>query len=452
MVDLRTGGADIDEEIADLKARVAVLEASDADQDRRLAALEGGDVTPPIPPIEPPITGGNTMENGWALSSSFPGSDLGQQINAAFDAGHQAVEVPYAKNHVIRTTIKLRHACTVKFAASYPGHIVCQTNNKPVFEVLGSQRHWRILGGIFDGASTGTPSCFLLCGRVDDHAATPGGGQCGDIGLVSGVMASGHWGYGPVINIGAEITTFENCNLWIQGRGDRVPSNHPGAAVTIANADYWNVPFAYNKPNRKSASTSANVFQNCDIRGGAGGSMAVLLKGQVEDVSVYGSYLNGTGRCHVLIEPGTDANGYKTSPRRLLIAGGGRSECNGMAAGCPLVLVDGMDQGGQLHLLTIGPFGIFVGAQATTTPVIKTERGGLIHALTVNQGCHIEWSSVLVDHRTADLNWASIRSHFNVEVNVEGRSINDSDIWIKGNVKGNVAASSRVRSANQNKG
>jgi hypothetical protein len=381
---------------------------------------------------------------GVADAAWFPGSCLGAMLNNALSWQFFQIDIPPAPDWRITQTVKLEHGCTIRCMwHGYPRHVVCQTNGKPVFEVVGSKRHWKLIGGVFDGASTGTPSCFLLAGR--DDAIADGGGQCGDLGVMSLMQVSGNWGVGCIINIGGEILLFDACNFWVQGRGDRPHSGHPGAAVTMGNADYWNLPYSYNKPRAKSASTSANVFQNCDIRAGAGGSVVLLVKGQVEDTTVIGSYLNGTGRCQVLVEPGTDVNGYRTSARRLYIGGGGRSECNGMASGCPTVIVDGMDQGGQLHCLTFGEFGHFLGATKNSTPIVRTERGGLIHAFTMHQGGHIEWTDKLLEHTTADLNWADIRCHFKVNINCGTRTIAHSDIKIGGTVTGNVASSSNVR-------
>jgi hypothetical protein len=328
----------------------------------------------------------------------------------------------------------------------FPRHVICATDDKPVFEAVGSVRHWRVIGGLFHGAAVNTPSCFLLCGRDEATA-----GQCGDTTALSETHVTGNWGVGVVVSISAEVLVFSNCNLWIQGRGDTSWSR-PGSTITIGNADYWGLPYAYNKPNQQQGSCSAVVFQNCDIRGGANGDGSVLLlKGQVEDVSVVGTYLNTVGRCHILCEPGRVGIGSEwKSPRRLYVGGGGRTETNtgSVWPGVPTVIVDGLDQGGSLSLLTFGELGHFVGAERNSTPIVKTERGGVLHALTMHQGGHIEGTDRLIEHRTADLLWADIRCPFEVDVDCGSRSLNDCDIKIAGRVIGSIGPGSKVRASN----
>ena len=117
--------------------------------------------------------GGGANTVGWARSSWFPGAtrgqrDLGRQLNSAFAWGFLQVDVPPAPDHVIRTTVGLPHGATVRCMwHGYPRHVVCATGDRPAFEAVGGVRHWRIIGGVFDGAATDTPSCFLLCGRDD---------------------------------------------------------------------------------------------------------------------------------------------------------------------------------------------------------------------------------------------------------------------------------------------
>jgi hypothetical protein len=390
---------------------------------------------------------------GWARSSWFPGGtgkrDLGVQLNNAFRWGFFQVDVPPAPDHTIRTTVKLCHGSTVRCMwHGFPRQVVCATDDKPVFEAVGGIRHWRIIGGVFDGADLDTPSCFLLCARDD---AT--GGQCGDTTALSECHVTGHWGVGIVVSIAAEVLVFSNCNLWIHGRGDTT-WRRPAATVTIANADYWGVPYAYGKPNRQAASCSAVVFQNCDLRGGSGseGEGSVLfLKGQVEDVTVTGTYLNTIGRCHILCEPGK-AGGNWTSPRRLYVGGGGRTETNTgtgtVWSGVPTVIVDGLDRGGNLSLLTFGELGHFVGSQHNSTPIVKTERGGFLHAFTMHQGGHIEHTDRLMEHLTADLNWADVRCPFKVDIDCGTRVLSDCDIKIGGRVVGAIGAGTKVRANN----
>jgi hypothetical protein len=397
------------------------------EQDALIAALENWKGTAPPAPI-PTITG----DSGVALSSLFPGADLGAQINAALDAGFLHVCVPNAPNLVIRTPIKIRHACTIEFSNRYPQHIVCATNDKPVFEANGGIRHYRILGGIFDGAAVDTPSCFLLCGRT-----TGAVGQCGDTTPMEGVQCTGAWGMGCVVIIGAEVGVFERCHLWsTTGKGD---SNWTGprATVVIGNKEYWGVPWAYTPPSAQAGSTSANIFNNCDIRSGAGGS-CFLIKGQVEDVVIAPVYLNATGRCGILIEAGEISPGNWTCPRGIDIHGGGRFETNGhpSSAGCPFMIVDGFDRPGMgLYDSSIYRLSMFVGSAPNSTPVVQTVRGAQTYAFEF-VARHIENTNFLLDHRTADLNKPFIRSRFNAKIDCTGRAIAGGTIAIGGQVLG----------------
>ena len=193
----------------------------------------------------------------------------------------------------------------------------------------------------------------------------------------------------------------------------------------------------------------AIAFHNCDIR--AGGDHNILFKGQVEDVTIIASYLNSQSDWgQIVIEP---SPGDNQSARRLYLGGGGRTENNKNAAwaGCPVILVDGQGRGGGLYECTIGPMGFFVGGSMShSTPVVKAVNGGLIYALTWDQGGHIEHTNMLIDHRTADLQWASIRSRFNAHIECSGRSIHHSTIRIGGEVRGNIGTKTKVFSANQN--
>ena len=149
-----------------------------------------GPAGPPGPPGPPGSSGGGGSTGGWPSAANFPGNDLGAKLNAAFAAGHLAVDVPPAQ-WTISTPVNLPMGACVRIDwHSYPHHIVCATRGKPVFECIGGKRHWRILGGCFYGSGSNTPSCFLLCGRDD---AT--GQQCGDIGLLSAGADVGELGH-----------------------------------------------------------------------------------------------------------------------------------------------------------------------------------------------------------------------------------------------------------------
>ena len=194
-------------------ARQVPLDQQDL-QDRR---DRQGQKVPQVLQALPGLPGAAAEEGdgGWPSAADFPGGDLGAKLNAAFAAGHLAVDVPPAQ-WTISTPVNLPMGACVRIDwHSYPHHIVCATRGKPVFECVGGKRHWRILGGCFYGSGSGTPSCFLLCGRDD---AT--GQQCGDIGLLSAVQTSGSWGIAGIVNIAGEILNFQDCNFWMQGRGD----------------------------------------------------------------------------------------------------------------------------------------------------------------------------------------------------------------------------------------
>ena len=65
-----------------------------------------------------------------------------------FQLGFFQVDVPPAPDHTIRTTVKLYHGSTVRCMwHGFPRHVVCATDDKPVFEAVGGIRHWRIIGG-----------------------------------------------------------------------------------------------------------------------------------------------------------------------------------------------------------------------------------------------------------------------------------------------------------------
>lgn len=396
----------------------------------------------PIGPqgIQGPPGGGGGVGLG-VNALDFAGGDLGAKINNAINAGNFDIFVPNSPGLVITTPIKILHTIQLNFSYRYPQHIVCATNDRPVFEAVGGVRNWRIRGGVFDGSNTNTPSCFLLCGR--DNAT---GQQCGDNTAMDTVMVTGSWGIGTVINIAAEVIVFQNCALWIQGKGD-ASWNGPRATVLIANKDYWGVPWVYTQPNTNSGSCSAIVFQNCDIRGPEAPATCGLIKGQVEDLTIIPTYSNsGGGRAHWLFEPGLVGSSW-TSPRRIAFRGGGRSECNN-AAPNPFILVDGLGQGGTgIYHLDIDGMSFFESSPA----VIQAINGARIHSLNWNPTNYVFPETLkLIDHRSASLDWATIKCRTTGSVDCTGQSINDGDIKIAGNVQGTVAASSRIRAANFN--
>ena len=404
---------------------------------------------------------GGEQTVGWAKSSWFPGGyprDLGLQINKALDWGFFNIDVPPAHDHVIRTTIRLRHASTVRLEwNNFPRYILCETAGKPVFEAIGSfLRDWRIKGGFFEGAKVKTPSCFLLYGRDDTE------GQVGDTTPVSETHATGSWGIATIINIAAEVVVHQNCNIWNNGPGDFPAGTFPHAAVIIANADYWGLPFAYIKPRRTAASTSAIRFDGCDIRGGLphpterqlpGTGHAIIFKGQAEDIDINGTYINGIGRSIILAEAGEDpVTRNVTSPRRVYIAGGRTENNKGITwGGIPTIVVDAHNFIGHgLFNLTIGPMSHYVGAflPGNAVPIIRTERGAHLYAFTMHQGGNIEGTNRLIEHRTADLNWADVRSHSKVDIDCGTRALNDCDIKIGGRVVGAIGTGSKVRANN----
>lgn len=373
---------------------------------------------------------------------NFSGSDLGAKINNAFNAGNLHVDVPNASGLVITTPIKIPHAGNIYFSKRYPQHVICKTNDKPVFEAIGDVRHWGVHGGIFSGSNIDTPSCLLLCGR--DTA----GNQCGDTVGLQNVQTSEFWGVASVINIAGEVLVFDGCNLWNDGKGDST-WNGPRATVIVANRDYWGLPFAYTQPKQVEGSCSAITFRDCDIRCGAAPMTVGLIKGQVEDLTVIPTYSNsGGGRAHWLFEPGQgQPGGPWQSARRISIRGGGRSECNN-AAPNPFILVDGLGQGGSgIFGLDLGPMSFFESSPA----VIQTINAGRINSLNWHPTNYV-WpeDTKLIDHRSASLDWATVKCRTTGSVDCTGQSINDSDIKIAGNVQGTVAGSSRVRAANFN--
>ena len=354
------------------------------------------------------------------------------------------MDVPPAQ-WTISTPVNLPMGACVRIDwHSYPHHIVCATRGKPVFECIGGKRHWRILGGCFYGSGSGTPSCFLLCGRDD---AT--GQQCGDIGLLSQVQTSGSWGIACLVNISGEILNFQDCNFWMQGRGDM---NWGGAkrhhhhcerrllrpALQLHETQHARQARAPPSSFRTATSEPTHITTSCS-RGRS--RMSRSSRSYMTSPSSYGQ---------IVVEPSPNGG----CPRRLYLGGGGRTENNtGSAnAGCPVILVDGQNKGGAgLYECTIGAMGFFVGgAMSHSTPVLKAVNGGVIYGLTWDQGGHIEHTNVLIDHRTADLQWASIRSRFNAHIECSGRSIHHSTIRIGGEVRGNIGTKTKVFSANQN--
>jgi len=133
------------------------------------------------------------------------------------------------------------------------------------------------------------------------------------------------------------------------------------------------------------------------------------------------------------------------------MGGGGRTETNKGTdwAGCPTIIVDGLNVGGALEDLTFGPIGHFIGGgQHNRTPIVKTENGGILHAFTMNQGGQISGTSRLLEHRTADLNWADVRCRFKVDIDCGTRALNDCDIKIGGRVVGAIGTGTKVRANN----
>jgi hypothetical protein len=342
---------------------------------------------------------------------------------------------------VISTTVNIPHGATIRFTNRYPNHIVCSTNDKPVFQAISSSgiRHFRIQGGIFDGAAVNTPLCFMMLGRT-----TGAVGQTGDTTCMDNVQCTGNWGAGVVINIGGEVDMYSHCHLWVQGDGDSVYAG-TRATVIIANKDHFSFVLTAALPgpvttaiSTTAGSTSAHVFQNCDIRCDANSS-CFLLKGQVEDTTIIGTYINSPGTCAILLEAGDNGGGTWTCPRRLYIGGGGRFETQGLSGGCPFVLVDGKSQAGMgVYNMTQSEIGLFIGSSSNSMPALKTQNAGLMYALDVKLGHHLEYSNVLLDHQTADLSWAHIESRFNAAVNCTGKTIDHSFIRCAGAVSGTL--------------
>lgn len=411
---------------------------------------------PLMPPQEflnvnfPTVSGGGGNLGVNALD--FPGADLGAKINAASAAGHYHIFTPNSAGLVISTPIRIKHSMTLQFSERYPQFIDCKTNNKPVFEATDNNvRNFNIDGGFFQGNAVQTPSCLLL---LASNSTLSQQGSCKPL---SNIESQGHWGLGTVIHIGAEVTVYENCKINQLGKGDS-PWAGPQATVRIANADYWGVPFAYTQPNLQQRSTSAIVFENCQF----GADMQnltqsmMLMKGQVEDVTVNGTYMNAVGRCHFLFEPGfTALNGW-TQPRRIKIEGGGRSECNKGVnwAGVPFVEVDNLGQPNMgMDRLTIGSLGIFLGGAGGSVPIVNCINGGRIDSLYMTEPVFIFGTDTFLKCNGADLEWAELRiapSNPQLKINCAGRTIANSHIHMAGDILGTVAASSRVRANNFN--
>lgn len=392
-----------------------------------------------------------TNLGGWSSAAWFPGGsprDLGIQLNKAFGWNFMEVRVPPAPDHSIKTSVRMKHSSYVDLSWNgYPQFVNCQTSNKPVFEFTDPDvRNYNINGGFWQGNSAQTPSCFLLVGS--DASNT----QKGDTTVLSNAEVQGQWGVGVVIHIAAEVTVYERCIIAMQGKGDS-PWAGPKATVIMGDKDYWNVPFAYTKPNIFQKSTSANVFNNCSIGYDISDSgSGMLVKGQVEDTTINAAYLNSVGRCHILTEGGLDAGNWHF-PRRFRLTGGGRSENNKGTnwAGAPLFIIDGVNQGFGIHMLSIGQMGIFVGAgTASTVPVIQAINGGRMDGISIQPGIYVEGTDTLLESLSADLTNADITCMLPLKINCTGRTISDSYLRTKGNVLGTVATSSRVRSLNVN--
>jgi hypothetical protein len=407
-----------------------------------------------------------TRMKGWVNAQWLFGgtnNDLGVKLNKAMDFGALSIKVPPARDHRILTTVKLRHFVTIdmNFKAGWD-RILVRTAGKPAFEAVGDNRHWRIIGGHFFGEKTGTPSALLQCSSGMN--AKQNGGTTG----LQETLVEGNWGIGIVINVSCEVLNFDRVHLYHQGFGDFVWP-HTRAAVIVANADYWGLPFAYDRPNPFWRSTSSINFKGAEIGGGfpnpsnplAPGTGATLyFKGQVEDINIEGTYLNGIGRAILLFEPGDAPTGpgqpiATGSPRRIHLTGGGRTETNkGIEwPGIPTVVVDGLNKPGHgLYHLTIGEIGHFVGggASAQNTPLVQVINGGVAHAFNFRSS-HVEGSQKLIDHRTNDLNWANVECSFECDVDATGRAIHDSTIHIRGKVLGTIGAKNLIRSQNINK-
>jgi hypothetical protein len=422
---------------------------------------------------------------GWVKSSWFPGTpsrDLGSQLKAALDWNFNNIDVTPAPDHVIRTTVRLRHSTVIRVDFhNYPYVISCQTKGKPVFEAVGPSggfsgvRGFRIRGGFWQGSPTNTPSCFLLYGRDDSE------GQTGDTVPLENVHLESYWGIAPVINITSEVVVHRDCFIWNYGRGDfpatrpaaiqraysNAPAEYPHAAIIIGNADYWGLPFVHVKPRTISGSTSAISFEGCDIRAGIphptdnnapGTGSTILIKGQVEDVDFNNRYVSGVGECVFRFEGGRDAANNLGTPRRISVQGGRTENNKGVSGwpGIPSFLVDGIDIPGLgVDQLTIGPMSHHVGAFAAngSTPVVKTIRGGVVHALNWSQGGKVFGTNRLIEHTTGDLNGANIFMPYDPDggiVNLGTRAANRSIIEIDGPFTGTVGDRTKVHSSNVN--
>ena len=81
-------------------------------------------------------------------------------------------------------------------------------------------------------------------------------------------------------------------------------------------------------------------------------------------------------------------------------------------------------------------------------PIIRTERGAYLYAFTMDQGGTIEGTNRLIEHRTADLDWADVRCPFKVDIDCGTRTLNDCDIKIGGRVVGAIGTGTKVRANN----
>lgn len=391
--------------------------------------------------------------SGWANAQWFPGSgspkDLGQQLNTGINWGFRLFELLNNPGLEIRTTVRVPHSFHLKLAYNaYPQQINLKTSNKPVFEATDNDiRHFTIQGGSWKGSFTQTPSCFLL------NSSNSTGTQTGDCIVMDTCHIEGAFGVGVIVHVGAEVCTYKDC-LISQGSTGDSPWGGPKATVMMGFANYWNVPFAYTQPNLQGRSTSANVFDNCTVGGDIQGvNSCYLLKGQVEDTKITGVYLNSLGRAHIVFEPGQDSSGNWTGPRRVSLCGGGRTETNNgtIWAGVPVVLVDGLNQGRGVHMLSIADIGIFIGAGSHNTPMIRCINGGTLDGLAIRQGVYIEPNSnKLIDNTVSDMNDVRIEMPLNMDITCTGRTFNNCYINTRGNIFGTVASSSRVRAANFN--
>jgi hypothetical protein len=250
---------------------------------------------------------------------------------------------------------------------------------------------------------------------------------------------------GCVVNIGSEIDMFTNCHLWVQGDGDSLYSG-TRAAVVISNKDHFSFSLtggqpgaAYTAVSTSPGSTSAHVFQNCDVRSDANSS-CFLLKGQVEDTTIVGTYLNAVGDCGIKTEAGDNGGGSYTCPRRLYITGGRYEVNGGPSSGLPMLLVKSLNQASMgLYNVGINNFGMFVGSTSNSTAAIQTSgTNALIYALEIGLNHHLEYSDALLLHTTADLSYAKIESRFNASIDCTGKTIANSFIRTAGLVSGTL--------------